>query len=423
MIRLKHARNQALQRVASLALMLCSVLPCPACRRGSSVGAPQAQASQTVAHSSASLTDSALAVELCRGRARCSLRARHPVEAGSAELVELTLEHEPSTEACDGGEYWLVRSSSKPSRQRLASDCNAQLEADSLGHATVGFKSGSLLFDYQELQASDRCSGFSAELNVPGSHLLREVRFSGAYAQRKCQREDELSTDWDTSDHVARWSRSDCDAKGAAAAKPAGFGSALPKYTLPGSPLVTAIGSCGVKVDAARAARWQEPAAPPAQVQMRAAVVNDVLLIDIDGTAEGSLTLVVASAGLGDSAYGGLGCADEADYRVSSTTIRLGDGHLESSGSLAPFLKISARTTNGVQLSTASIAGISRAALSYRGTASERLDSAKLPKSPTARDLPPFDTQFQASDPCQVVDGRLEVRAANVPRDPIFVLR
>jgi len=283
--------------------------------------------------------------------------------------------------------------------------------------------STTLLFDYQELQASDRCTGFSAELNVPAAHLLREVRFAGTRLERKCQPEDELSTDWDTSDHLAHWSRSNCDAKGVGSRAPAGFGATIPSYTLSGSPRITAVGSCSVQIDAARAARWQKPAPAILPLQMRAAVVNDTLLIDIDGSTRGSLTLIVASAGLGDNAYGGLGCASEADYRVSSTSIRLDDGHVDSSGALAPYLKISARRANGVQLSTASIAGIARAALSYRGPAAERLDSANLPPRPSARDLPPFDTQFQASDPCQVVDGRLEVRPANAPRDPVFVLR
>jgi hypothetical protein len=422
-IRIKQRRNETPHAVVSIILLLSSVLGYPACHGAGSADASRRKPSAAIPSASAVATEQALAAELCSGRARCSLRARRTVGAGPTELAELALEHEPGTEGCDGGEYWLVRPTATPRLQRLATDCNAQLSADSPGHATVRLSSTALLLDYQELQASDRCSGSSAELNVPASHLLRETRFAGASHGRECRREDELSTDWDTSDHVARWSQVDCDAKGVGSRTAAGFGAAIPKYSLPSSAPVTAVGSCGVKIDAVRAARWQKPAPVIPQLEMRAAVVNDTLLIDIDGSVRGSLTLIVASAGLGDSAYGSVGCASEAERRLSSTSIRLDDGHVDSSGPQAPFLKISARTANSIQLSTASIAGIARAALSYRGPAAERLDSANLKNRPAAADLPPFDVEFQASDPCQVVDGRLEVRPANATRDPVFVLR
>jgi hypothetical protein len=410
-------------------LLLC-VLPmvfCVAlvsCQKASrSTEAPPASGSSVASSTPTSAGGADDVAHLCAGRAGCRVRNRRAVPgANQVALVELALSRGPSSAECDGGEYWLVRSSPPSSARRIAQDCNAQTEADGLAHADARIDGGEVVLSYEELQGGDRCAGVDARIHPSPLQIVKEVRWDGTSARHQCRRENEMTTDWDASDHFARWMKAHCNPGPTPSERPK-TGAAIPKFALDGSVAPTTVGGCGVLIDATRAGRWMKPGAAASGVRLRTAVVDEKLLIDVEGATAGAISVVVAAAVPGDGDHGGVGCGSDEERRVSVTTLHLEDGRTESKGLQAPFLKVSARNGGTVHLATESIASVGRVALSYEAPNHERLDSALLHGLPAASDLPPLSGPFKASERCRVEEGRLEVRSDNAPGDPALHLR
>ena len=339
----------------------------------------------------------------------------------TVEIVDVALARGPTRQECDGAEYLLVRTQPQVSSRRIAVDCDVQTGADERAHADTKVEGGDLVIGYEEGHGGDRCQGVDARFHLSPFHLVKEGRYDGSHQQNRCQRENEIAIDWDASDHLARWTPAACSAKPNALAKPA-EGAAIPKVVIDGANAVAAVGSCGALIDATRAARWMKPGAIASGVRLRAVVVNDRLLIDVDGMATGSLSIIAASAALGDGDNGGMGCAPDVERSLSVTRIRLENGQTETKGSQAPILKVSAREGTTVHLATESIASLGRVALSYESPTHQRLDSSLLHSPPAARDLPPLDGSSKTGR-CQLEAGRVDVRADNTGTDPALELR
>ena len=395
-----------------------------ACRTPStSTDAPLASAAAAPSNASAAVASNKdLAARLCAGRDRCSIRKRRDVPGTEKmEIVDVALGRGPGDDECDGAEYWLVRHA-PPSVQRIARDCDEQTEADALGHAETRIEDGDFTVAYQEGRSADRCAGVDARLHLSPLHLSKETRFDGSSSQRRCRRDNEIATDWDGSDHVAHFTSATCDAKPSVPTRPAA-GAAIPKITLEGSTTPTAVGSCGVLIDATRAARWMKNKAIATNARLRAVMVNDYFLIDVEGVTSGTIAVTTASAAPGDGNQGSLGCASDDERSLSVTTLHLEDGRIEPKGSQAPFLKLASREGAVIHLATERMASIGRLAVSYESPTHERLDSASLPRTPTAGDLPPLYGPFKSNERCQLEAGRLNVRPQNATMDPAVKLQ
>ena len=160
-----------------------------------------------------------------------------------------------------------------------------------------------------------------------------------------------------------------------------------------------------------------------ADVRLRAAVVNDRLLVNVEGATTGTLSVWVARGEPGDGENGELGCAPAAARGVSTSSVELGSGKVSSHGPNAPLLSIHELNATGVQLVTESIAGIGRLALSYRSSDGALLATAALPLAPQARDLPPLAPVLPGERWCQALAGRLDSRPENAATDPAVRLR
>jgi hypothetical protein len=389
-----------------------------ACQRPSQPIGTSASASAPA--SAAVLSDAQLAVDLCAGRAGCRVRRRRAVPgADGVAVVDVALDRGPASPECSGAEYWLVRPGSKLGARLIARDCDEQTEADGVAHADTRIEGGDLVVAYEERRGGDRCEGVDARVTLVPLRVVSETRWDGASHKNRCSRENEIATDWDKSAHLARFTQAACQTlPGPSSA--AASGAAVPKVSLDGSGEPNQVGSCGVLVDRSRAAQWMDKGAAIADVRLRAVSIDDKLLVDVDGATSGTLKIIVASASETDGDHGGVGCAPETERHVSTTSIHLEDGRMESKGTQAPFVRIASRDATGVHLATESVASVGRVALSYESPTHARLESAALPAIPAARNLPPLHAPPGAR--CRVEAGRLELRRDDTTSNPVLRL-
>ena len=377
-----------------------------ACRRSPTGGVPAA----SVVASSPSPPEqnqAAVAGRLCAGRAGCSVRQRRPLlERG--ELVDLAVTRASNPEQCDGAEYWLLRAGTATF---LATDCDAQDGADTRAHANVRVDSEFVVVDYEEGLSSDLCAGSGVRVSQRDFRVVDERRWSGERKAGKCTQVAERTVDWHFAKHVARWSSRACAGRAGAGAH---TGDAIPVYEVTGVSAQTALGSCAATVG--RAAQSKTTAAGDSAIQMRAAVVNAALTVEISGVTRGALSVIVTGNSPDDDVLGVVGCGTEAEHGLSTATIDLESGHVTAHGSYAPKLEISAREGSSLRLYAPALGGVERIALSYRGPNGEHLDSAQLSSRPTVSELPPLDIWFQSKEPCELRAGRVETRAALGPQ-------
>ncbi len=408
---------------AAQAVLSAVLIACQRPAQSSETSSSSTASAVPVSTPPAAMSDADLTARLCAERAGCRFRRRRAVAgADGIALVDIAIARGPLSPDCDGAEYWVVRSKATPSSQRVLKDCDAQMEADEPAHADTRVEGTDLVVAYEERLGGDLCKGVDARIHLGPLRVVTEKRWDGPSRKNQCIRENEITTDWDTSEHIARWTQSNCKTTPAPSTDPTS-GAAISKVSLDGSTAPTAVGTCGTVVDGVRAGHWTTKGAAPPHVRLRAVVIDDKLLVDVEGATTGSLSIVVASAADGDGEHGSLGCASEDDRRVSSTTIHLEDGRTESKGPQAPFLKVASRDSSAIHFATESIASVGRLALSYESPTHEKLDSSLLRPSPKARDLPPFDGPFRATDRCRLEAGRLEVRRDDSTSDPVLKLR
>ncbi len=363
-----------------LGVVLASV---SACRRSTTTDSSQPRALPSEA--------ATLVPRLCNARAGCVERSRQSlVEQG--ELLELSIPRAASGEPCDGAEYWLVRGTTE---LLLARDCDEQAGADTRGHAKVRIEGELVLVDYEAGLSSARCAGSSVRVSQHDFRIVEERRSGGTVEAGQCQLTAERSVAWSTAKHTARWSSRAC---AAGSATPAHVGTSIPVYDVAGTSPKTRLGSCAATVDGA--------------ARLRAAVVSSALLIELHGVTRGEVTVTVASASPDDGFMGDVGCDSDAEYRLSSSTIDLESGRLTTRGERPPALAISTLYEAVSYLRAEGLADATRLALTWRGPNGERVETAKLSTPPTVAELPPLDTWFQSKEPCELRDGRVELRSS-----------
>jgi len=393
--------------LTSLALGL-ALSSASACQRSSTSGAPAAASAVPRTESSAS-GPAALVAQLCANRAGCALRKVQSL-SDQGQVIELAIPRSSSKEECDGAEYWLIRGSTQ---ELLAEDCDAQHGADARARARVRVEPPQIIVDYEEGLSSDSCAGGNARLSEADFRLIEERRWGGPGRLGNCTHAAELSTDWASQKHTARWSSRACSARPASDAH---MGDAIPSYQLAGVSEQTRLGTCAASIGQAVSVAD----APSSTARVRAAVVNAALLLEVSGVTEGELSVHVASHSPDDGLMGSVGCGTADEYRFSTTTIDLKSGRVKTSGKQAPHLTVSGREDSSVRL-YATLTGIGRLAISFRGSQGEHLDSALLSAHPDAAELPPLGVWFESQEPCEVRAGRLEIRTSARPQ-PILRL-
>jgi len=403
-------RMRASRLSGSLALGLALALSsASACQRSSAGGAPTAASAVTHPETSSS-GPAALAARLCANRPGCALRKVESL-SNQGQLMELALPRPASKEECDGAEYWVIRGSTQ---QLLARDCDAQDGADARAHARVRVEAPQIIVDYEEGLSSDLCAGTNARLSEVDFHLVEERRWGGTGRLGSCTRAAELSADWATQKHTARWSSRACSGR---PLNDAHTGDAIPSYQVAGVSEQTRLGTCAATIGQVVTAAG----ASPSSARVRAAVVNAALLVEVSGLTEGELSVHVASHSPDDGFMGSVGCGTADEYRLSTSTIDLKSGRVKTSGKQAPQLTVNGRDDSGVRLYAAALNGIGRLAISLRGSQGEHLDSALLSAHPSAAELPPLGVWFESKEPCELRSGRLELRTSSGP-EPILRL-